>query len=264
MPGDNKDCVRLWDGEGHIAASLLDHPRGMSRIAFSPSGQYFAAMSRDGTVLVWATATRQLCRRFQTNSGSWCQVAISPNDRYVVGVPYLGDGCVWDLHSGERLCTLSCLREPNCWMRFSPDSTQLLADAGEINPNFGLTFWDLSSGQIASRAATPCRVAGFLPNGAILALSENNEGSDALVAWDHRSNTYRKLWDHAYGWPVAVSADGHRVAIVHSAGTAVWDLATQRKLVTHPEHMSGRWVFSPDGKWLVSGNRSLVRVALPE
>ena len=149
-------------------------------------------------------------------------------------------------------------------MRFSPDSTQLLADAGEINPNFGLTFWDLSSGQIASRAATPCRVAGFLPDGAILALSENNEGSDALVAWDYRNNTYRKLWDHAYGWPVAVSADGRRVAIVHSAGTAVLDLATQQKLVTHPEHMSGRWAFSPDGKWLVSGNRSLVRVALPE
>src|SRR5690606_26962959 len=84
-----KDCVRLWDGEGRVVAGLVDHPRGMYRVAFSPSGRYLAAMARDGTVLVWSTKTRQLCRRLQGESADWCQVAISPDDRYVIGAPYL-------------------------------------------------------------------------------------------------------------------------------------------------------------------------------
>jgi WD40 repeat protein len=258
-----KDCVRLWDGNGRIVAGLLDRPRGMRRVAFSSSGKYLAAMDRDGTVVVWSTESRQLHRRFQAESADWCQVAISWNDRYVIGAPYLAKGCVWDLHSGEKLCTLSCLRDPNGWMRFSPDSTRVLADAGEVNTP-GLRSWDLTSGRMLSRASTPGRVAGFLPDGTLLALSESPAGTDALIAWDDGNNTYRKLWDHAYGWPVAVSADGRRVAFVYDAGTAVWDLATQKRLATHGERMSGRWAFSPDGKWLASGNGSLVRVAVPE
>jgi len=258
-----KDCVRLWDGEGRIVAGLADHPRGMYRVAFSPSGKYFAAMARDGTVLVWSTETRQLCRRLQGESADWCQVAISPNDRYVIGAPYLAKGHVWDLQSGETVCTLSCLQAPNCWMRFSLDSTQVLADAGNMHL-FGLRSWDLTTGRVSSRASTPCHVAGFLPDGSLLALSENPAGSDALVAWDCRNHTYRKLWDHAYGWPAAVSADGRLVAFVHAAGTSVWDLAAQKRLAAHSEPMGGRWTFSPDGKWLVSGNGALVRLSIPE
>ena len=60
---------------------------------------------------------------------------------------------------------------------------------------------------------------------------------------------------------VAISADGRRLASAGWDSVRLWDIARRQELASHLEtNFFGSIAFSPDGKWLVVGGRSVVQL----
>ena len=61
------------------------------------------------------------------------------------------------------------------------------------------------------------------------------------------------------GRPVA-----RRVAVTTHYQLSVRDIETREESLSTWGHGPGGWMFSPDGKWLITGRESVRRVAIPE
>ncbi|HEY8377847.1 MAG TPA: hypothetical protein VIK91_15230, partial [Nannocystis sp.] len=100
-----------WQRTRQIAAELIErgfpralrgHRAGISRIAFSPDGAFFATTSDDCTVRVWDMSS-WTSRAFWGHTGEVWRVAWSPDQRRLATTSRDGSVPIWDVASGEAL-----------------------------------------------------------------------------------------------------------------------------------------------------------------
>ncbi|NLS97683.1 MAG: WD40 repeat domain-containing protein [Planctomycetaceae bacterium] len=263
-----KRSVRLWEAvSGNHVADLLDHPPGALRARFSPAGKYFAVVG-DDLLIVWSTVSKQVVRRLPGSTTHLAEIAFSGDDSILAVWRYTrqrgGQGHIriWNTSNWDEIRAMK-VQDQLHWMMISPDNATIL---------FG-TPWATRYARIILPAeptiddrrihwsTTPTGVCGFLPGGETLCAEPV---SHALIAWDYRTRRYRALWDCLQGDPIALSPDGRRVAIDTHQRVSVRDIETRKELLSTWSHGPGGWMFSPDGKWLVTGRESVSRAAIPE
>jgi WD40 repeat protein len=215
------DDVKLFD-------FYLDR-RGVSDLAFSPTGQTFAAAVTskeyiDNSFIFWNTNTWEITRTMRT--GGVLDMAFSPDGRFIASTPDRFAIRLWDIRYVQYLYELptSFTGAVNSLV-FSPDG-HILA-TGHYDGYIRL--WDVSKGELLKEFRTEGVVESlaFSPDGALLA-SGAGYRDFTIRLWDPVSGqSLQALIGHTHAVDnLAFSPDGHLLASSSYDGTLrLWGVA---------------------------------------
>ncbi|KAB8319807.1 protein kinase [Tolypothrix campylonemoides VB511288] len=185
-------------------------------------------------------------------------VAFSPDGQILASCSGYWDKSIklWDVGTGQQLCTFQGLFDGVRCVTFSPDGQILASGSSSRDPTIKL--WDVSSGQkkkILKGHSDVVYSLAFTPDGQTLVSGSQDK---TIKLWDVL--TGRELSTikyHHWVRSVAVSLDGHILACGSNDRTIrLWNMLTGRQLCTLKGHFFGvsSVKFSPDDLILASGS----------
>lgn len=118
-------------------------------VAFSPDGDYLAAISEDGVLVVWSIAEQELSILHQTTIDRPSTLALS-NDHLIVGA-LSGDVIVYDLSSGDILNTWPAHDNWINDIALSADYAQFATASADGT----VGIWEVSSGEMLAEMTIP-------------------------------------------------------------------------------------------------------------
>ncbi|MGH1407494.1 MAG: eIF2A-related protein [Rhodomicrobiaceae bacterium] len=89
---ENKETVKI------VSSS---RPSRITSVAYSPSGEYFIAGSKDNTIRLWEASTRKQIRTFIGHTGSVNSVAYSPDGEFIISGSDDMTIRLWDARTGN-------------------------------------------------------------------------------------------------------------------------------------------------------------------
>ena len=227
--GGRDKTARIWNAANGVQERSLQHEEHVSCVAFSHDGTRIASTSDDRTARVWDVASgEQQLRVVAQDDGTVSCVAFSPDDgRLVTGSGgWLNDHSarVWDAKTGALLLTLLGHENDVVSASFSPDGDSLVSGSWDRT----VRIWQLEG------VTSPHRLRGHEPWGNIDTLAFSCDGLQFVTASMDRSV---RVWRA-------------------ETGIQAFDLDLRK---------TGDWgnmkaVFSPDGLWLASVEKEVVRV----
>ena len=242
--GSTDKTVQLWDtATGEPLATLTGHINGITTLAFSPDGSTLASGSADGTIRFWNTETGAPLPDRITEHTLLVKAATFFQDRkgevtspLLASVAFNGEITFWDVKTSQK-STIQTVGDRD-WcptLAFSPDGTKLVSTGAEGSTVFGtgISTWRpdhlirLTDVMTGRELATLRYVSGieeltFSPDGKTVAFT----GFGEIRLWNTETGDEQAI-------PLAdLRADIHNIPIVSAV------------------------VFSPDGRWLVSGTQN--------
>jgi WD40 repeat protein/transcriptional regulator with XRE-family HTH domain len=223
-------------------------------VAISPSGEYWAAISRSGEIRLWRAGGRVLNRIWQAHTDRAWSLAFNADGQLLASGGWDGMIKLWRVESGELLWSASHTGNINR-VAFSPAGDRVASGGARE-----AIVWDVASGAPVQSLAHPHLVLSLTwsPRGNLLATGDA-EGQIRL--WEVRSDGTAACAATISGHSgviseLAFAPDGGLLA---SAGfdhtVKLWDV-TQRDLratlTGHVERVH-RLAWSPDGRFLASG-----------
>ncbi len=98
--------ARVWRVDGGGEAIVLEHPRLISRIAFSPEGERLATASDDGLARIWSTESGALILELDHGGARVSSAAFSPDGGRLVTASVDGLARIWGAESGALMLKL--------------------------------------------------------------------------------------------------------------------------------------------------------------
>lgn len=216
-PDGRRLAAVLNDGESVIAWDLgpapnlrrLSLPGGIHilRIAFSPRGEFLAAVGEDGKVRIWSCDDSGTASMLEGNEGESRAVAWSPEGQSLATAAADGSVRIWDTESRRLLKVLSGARMPALALAWSPAGNLLASGSSDQT----VQVWDWDSERRNASLRRSFAIQG-LPSG----LAWDPEGARLAIAletgihvWDlNASRLCGSLYSLPTG-PLAVTRDGY-------------------------------------------------------
>lgn len=225
----------------------------------SSTGEYWAAASRRGEVLVWFVGDMTLYRTWRAHTDMVWNLKFSPDGHLLATGSWDGTVKLWEIASGTLLWWGRHTSYVNS-LAFSPDG-RWLASAGNDSV---VRVWDLTSGVELQTLPHPGPVTGsgisWSADGHLLATG----GLDGYIRlWDMPSSGPARCIREIQAHPQSVdgltfSPAGDRLASTSDEGSVkLWETASGQLTQTlngHTDRM-GRLAWSRDGRVLASAGR---------
>lgn len=253
-----------WNKDFKEYATLTGHKQGVVKAVFSPDSKYLSLSNKDFHVNIWDVSTGEshvMINGFNEWPG---QVAYSPDSKLLLTTDYQKIK-IWEVPSGKSYKIIEGVEAP---FAVSPDGKYL---AGKFKPFGGayqLKLYSFPSGELKNNVDSVHKKM-------IRYVKWNADGS--LFASSSDDGTL-KLWDGKTGNPVKVlftgkkvglfkfSPDGKYVAAIvgedpgsffKPAEVIIWEVKTGNSIKKIEAFDKGLEAlsFSPDGKYLVTGER---------
>lgn len=161
---------------------------------------------------------------------------------------------VWDIPTGEPLCTITDMSWSDIILAFASDG-KTLATSGERTTD----LWNTYTGEQIVTLNIPAHSGAFAPDGKIFAIGEKNNNK-TISLWNlARQERIATLKGHEYIiYQLAFSPDGTILASGDAGGVIrLWELPIGKHLTTFKSSAGyiNKLAFAPDGKTLASTNR---------
>ncbi|MGH3718365.1 MAG: TIR domain-containing protein [Pseudonocardiaceae bacterium] len=258
--GDANGVLRLWDITSGSLRRELPAGRGLIfSLAFS--GRLIAAAYREGSVLIWDTATGE-SREFTGLTGPVYRVVFSSASDLLATGGQGGAVYLWDPSTGRRRSELRGHTGQVYTLAFHPSEPLLISG----DTDGGVRVWDTSTGRLRHTLHghhAALYWVTFNPSGDLMATGDS---AGAVRLWDTATGRLRhELSGHTGSvWPFVFRRDSSQLAISDDQFTTrLWDPTAGRCRHTLTGH--GRQVtsvrFSADSSMLAaSGSDGVVRL----
>lgn len=182
VSGASRMTIQLWKAaSGSSLHQLNGHTDEIYSLDFSPDGLLLASASRDKTVRVWDTVSRQLEHILE--GPDFSRICLfSPDGCWIVSAGGGVDGgyvLIWDVNTGELVQNLEGHTQQVRVCSFSPDGSQLASYALDGT----LRIWDPGSGTCLHTLENTDGILKdlfFTPDGRLLTATAGN----TLYIWD--------------------------------------------------------------------------------
>lgn len=253
-------AICVWNSKtGDIITSLLDDPKGMNCVVFSPSGDTFATGGQDGRVILWDARTLRPLKQWTDLKTAVTDLAFSDDASRLAANGQDAISCVWNIHSGEKQFDfIGCDSSRGVSkIAFMPDDQMLLA----IQEQTGVRAFDAKDGTDFGKIETLDFVAGFLPDGSLLGVGRGIENNLVKRPSDGATSV---VWPEFSGIPIAMSNDGRFIASYYPFAIKdgerdmffgrieVWDASIKKLIYSEEGVRVPRVSFSPDSTKLLT------------
>ncbi|MBE9080037.1 pentapeptide repeat-containing protein [Romeria aff. gracilis LEGE 07310] len=264
--GNYDGKIRQWNVDsGELLRTLPGHTDAVRSLAIASSGQRLASGSGDG-VKVWQLPSGKLTYRFFGDSMPFWAVAISPDEKSLVGGSYGGSIVVWRLDTGELHYQLTGHSGPIWAVAIHPDGRTFASASGDQT----IKVWDLQTGKIIrtlSGHTDAVRTVAISPDGQTLV---SGSWDSTVKIWDLNTGTVRQTLSGHTDRVVTVSLSPDGQTLISGSidqSLKVWDLPSGELKNTLAGHSD--WVitsaFAPDRYVFASGSKDrTIRVWRPE
>jgi WD40 repeat protein len=258
VAGDMGD-IRLCDA-GTLGESRLlgTHPGGVLCLAFCPAGTWLASGGRDGNVTVWDVATCRAHHTFQGHRAAVTDLAFDPTGRTLVSGGDDHTVRMWDIEAGVPGPVMAWHAAPVTGVAFAPNG-RIVASSSRDGTVRLWTRDGVMAPRVLVTAEQHVERVAFSRKGDVLA----GVGGDGCKLWELEApRPARQAHDAAV---VATAWLPSGEAIASADGTGVlraWCAADGRLLWSCTGHVDGveALAISPDGRWLASASRCVVRI----
>jgi RNA polymerase sigma factor (sigma-70 family) len=171
--GDQRGQIRLLDTEtGKEVRTLTGHPKGASRMVFSPDGRRLASCGWEKTIRVWELATGRQVARFEPPELFGADdLALSADGRVLAvccnqNVKNCKIVYTWNVDAGTQLARIEAPNWFNSGVALSPDGRLLAGGGGKVGSSADspVMLWDATTGRVihplTGQTAPSLRTAG--------------------------------------------------------------------------------------------------------
>lgn len=211
-------------------ASFDENSQGVTAVAFSPDGRFFAASGRDGLTRVWRTDKKQIWKILGEHAGWVKCLSFSQDGKLLATAGSDKSIKVWDTSVWRPVQTLTGHERSINAVQFSPDS-KILASAGDDET---VRIWDVETGKkikTLGKHKDVVNCLSFYPDGKFLA----SGGADFKIKiWT--SGNWKEAAEIG-GIPnsvetIAFSQDGKLIAGSWEGTIGVWTAETGKRINT--------------------------------
>ncbi|QEG33604.1 M56 family metallopeptidase [Bythopirellula goksoeyrii] len=259
----DKENLIIWDSHSRQSIkriSWTEEGRGISTLAFSPSGESIAAAARDGTVSLWEIESGiEEIKQETIKGGEIESMVFSPSGEVIAVASQFGVK-LFNLWTKENGRPLPGLPHGGQVVEFSPDGAMLAVGS---DYNFAASLYDVQSGELlrqlhGKRKDYYREQLCFSSDGSTLIVPARE--AHAVEFFDVESGELQNSLDAGIIQPraVTISPDGKLLACVGSEDAiVVWDFETGETLsdsfIGHEEDPH-ELLFNRDGQELITGS----------
>ncbi len=254
------DTIQLWDMStistlGKLKATLTEHTRKITSLAFSSDGKTFASASDDMTVVLWDPQTGEQKKILKGHTRSITSIAFAPDNSMLASGSDDGTVRLWNAKTGKQIHTLKgdsktvSYRDAVNAIAFSPDSRMLVS----VTYDRTIRLWDTKTGKLKRIRkrdfdGTPYSVAFSPDKRMIVGIDDDN---DETIFWSAR--TLKQQRKHK--GRLHISPDWSLYASMDQKIILLWDMKTRKQVKALTGYKEGfkSLRFSPDGTKLANG-----------